>query len=147
MTKVFTNVGAVGTQMGGSISTPNQSDMTVSLVNKLDREISTDELCAVIRTRLDSIPGIRFSMKPTNITGNNQPQIQIAVTGADMDELWAAAKRVHEIVKTTPGADYVEYSTKSVKTEIEIIINRDKIAEDGIECTCRWYGHPARIQR
>lgn len=132
VTKVFTNVGAVGTQMGGSISTPNQSDMTVSLVNKLDREISTDELCAVIRTRLDSIPGIRFSMKPTNITGNNQPQIQIAVTGADMDELWAAAKRVHEIVKTTPGADYVEYSTKSVKTEIEIIINRDKIAKMGL---------------
>jgi hydrophobic/amphiphilic exporter-1 (mainly G- bacteria), HAE1 family len=132
VTKVFTNVGAVGTQMGGSISTPNQTDMTVSLVNKLDREMSTDEFCAMIRPRLDSIPGIRFSMKPTNITGNNQPQIEIVVMGSDMDELWAAAKQVRDIVKTTPGADYVEYSTKSPKTEIEIIINREKIAKMGL---------------
>jgi hydrophobic/amphiphilic exporter-1 (mainly G- bacteria), HAE1 family len=132
VTKVFTNVGAVGTQMGGSISTPNQTDMTVSLVNKLDREMSTDEFCAMIRPRLDSIPGIRFSMKPTNITGNNQPQIEIVVMGSDMDELWAAAKQVRDIVKTTPGADYVEFSTKSPKTEIEIIINREKIAKMGL---------------
>lgn len=132
VTKVFTNVGAVGTQMGGSISTPNQADITVSLVNKLERKMSTDEFCAMIRPRLDSIPGIRFSMKPTNITGNNQPQIQIVVMGADMDELWTAAKQVRDIVKTTPGADYVEFSTKSPKTEIEIIINRDKIAKMGL---------------
>jgi HAE1 family hydrophobic/amphiphilic exporter-1 len=132
VTKVFTNVGATGTMIGGSISTPNQADMTVALVDKLDRNVSTEQFCSVLRPRLDSIPGIKFSMKPTQITGNNQPQIQIVVTGANMDELWVAAKKIKEIITKTPGADYVEFSTKSLKTEVQIKLDRDKIAKMGM---------------
>ncbi len=132
VTKVFTNVGAVATQMGGFITTPNQADMTVSLVNKLERTRSTDEIGAAIRKRLDSIPGISFSIKPASITGGNQPQIQLVIMGADLDEVWKYARKVHEIIKNTPGTDYVEYSTKSSKTEIQIALNRDKIAKMGL---------------
>lgn len=132
VTRVFTNVGSVATQMGGAINAPNQADMTVSLVSKLNRRRSTDEIGASLRKRLDSIPGITFSIKPASITGGNQPQIQIVIMGADMDELWTYAKKVHEIVKKTPGADYVEYSTKSSKTELQIALDRDKIAKMGL---------------
>jgi HAE1 family hydrophobic/amphiphilic exporter-1 len=132
VTKVFTNVGATGTMMGGSISTPNQADMTVGLIDKKKRALSTDQFCAILRHRLDSIPGIKFSMKPTQITGNNQPQIQIVVMAANMEELWGAAKRVKEIVTKTPGADYVEFSTKSLKTEVQVKLDRDKIARMGL---------------
>ncbi|HRH56183.1 MAG TPA: efflux RND transporter permease subunit [Chitinophagales bacterium] len=132
VTKVFTNVGSVATQMGGAILSPNQADMTVSLVNKLERKRSTDEIGASIRQRLDSIPGIKFSIKPASITGGNQPQIQIVVMGANIDEVWTYAKKVHDIIKKTPGTDYVEYSTKSSKTELQISLNRDKIAKMGL---------------
>ena len=132
VTKIFTNVGATGTMMGGAISTPNQADMTVGLIDKQKRTQSTDQFCQQLRIRLDSIPGIKFSMKPTQITGNNQPQIQIVVTGTDMDELWAGAKRVKEIVQKTPGADYVEFSTKSLKTDVQIKLDRDKINKMGL---------------
>jgi HAE1 family hydrophobic/amphiphilic exporter-1 len=132
VTKVFTNVGATGTMMGGSISTPNQADMTVSLINRTERNFSTDDFCAKLRVRLDSIPGIKFSMKPTQITGNNQPQIQVVVMGTDMNELWAAARKIKNIIVKTPGADYVEFSTKSLKTEIQIKLDRDKIARMGL---------------
>jgi len=132
VTKIFTNVGATGTLMGGTISTPNQADMTVGLINKQERTLSTDQFCARLRVRLDSIPGIKFSMKPTQITGNNQPQIQIVVTGTDMDELWKAARKVKDIITKTPGADYVEYSTKSLKTEVQIKLDRDRIAKMGL---------------
>ena len=100
----------------------------MGLIDKQKRMLSTDQFCAQLRNRLDSIPGIKFSMKPTQITGNNQPQIQIVVMAANMDELWAAAKRVKEIVSKTPGADYVEFSTKSLKTEVQVKLDRDKIA-------------------
>ena len=132
VTKIFTNVGATGTMMGGAISTPNQADMTVGLIDKQKRTQSTDQFCQQLRIRLDSIPGIKFSMKPTQITGNNQPQIQIVVTGTNMDELWAGAKRVKEIVQKTPGADYVEFSTKSLKTDVQIKLDRDKINKMGL---------------
>ena len=132
VTKVFTNVGATGTMMGGSISTPNQADMTIGLIDKQKRSLSTEQFCAVLRPRLDSIPGIRFSMKPTQITGNNQPQIQLVITGANMDELWVAARKIKDIITKTPGADYVEFSTKSLKTEVNIKLDRDKIAKMGL---------------
>lgn len=132
VTKVFTNVGATGTMMGGSISTPNQADMTIGLIDKQKRALSTEQFCAKLRPRLDSIPGIRFSMKPTQITGNNQPQIQLVITGADMNELWVAARKIKEIITKTPGADYVEFSTKSLKTEVNIKLDRDKIAKMGL---------------
>ncbi|MEZ5053712.1 MAG: efflux RND transporter permease subunit [Chitinophagales bacterium] len=101
VTKVFTNVGAVATQMGGFITTPNQADMTVSLVNKLERTRSTDEIGAAIRKRLDSIPGISFSIKPASITGGNQPQIQLVIMGADLDEVWKYSQGTR-IIKNTP---------------------------------------------
>ncbi|MCB0507942.1 MAG: efflux RND transporter permease subunit [Bacteroidetes bacterium] len=132
VTKVFTNVGAIATQMGGYIDAPNQADMTVSLVNKLDRTRSTDEIIGLIRQRLDSIPGISFSIKPASITGGNQPQIQLVIMGSDLDEVWKYARKVHDIIKKTPGTDYVEYSTKSSKTEIQIALDREKIARMGL---------------
>lgn len=132
VTKVFTNVGSVATQMGGSIETPNQADLTISLVNKLERKRSTDQIATSIRQRLDSIPGISFSIKPASITGGNQPQIQIVIMGTDLDEVWNYARKIHTIIKNTPGTDYVEYSTKSSKTEIQIALDRDKIAKMGL---------------
>ena len=132
VTRIFTNVGSVGTQMGGSLSQPNTIDMTVSLVGKLERKASTEQVCALIRDEISKIPGIKYSIKPTQITGGNQSPIEIAVMGADMDELWESAKKVKEIVASTPGADYVEYSTKSAKTEVQISLNRDKIAKMGL---------------
>ncbi|MCB9034422.1 MAG: efflux RND transporter permease subunit [Chitinophagales bacterium] len=130
--RVFTKVGAVGTQMGESISTPNQADITVSLTDKRERVKSTDEIGKELRDELDQIPGIKFSIKPTSVTGNNQPQIQIVAMGSDYDELWVAAQKIHDIVKETPGTDYVEYSTKSPKTEIQIKLDRDKVAKMGL---------------
>jgi HAE1 family hydrophobic/amphiphilic exporter-1 len=130
--KVFTKVGAVGTMMGENVSTPNQADITATLIDKLDRNISTEELCTILRDRFDSIPGIKFSMKPTQITGNNQAQIQIVVMNTDQDELWKAAKIIHDILKKTPGTDYVEYSSKTSKKEVQIKLDRDRIAKMGL---------------
>ena len=70
-------------------------------------------------------------MKPTQI-GNNQPQIQIVVTiGTNMDELWAGAKRVKRNCTKT-WYDYVEFSTKSLKTDVQIKLDRDKINKMGL---------------
>lgn len=130
--KVFSKVGAVGTQMGENVSTPNQADITATLIDKTKRSITTEELNMKLRDRFDSIPGIKFSMKPTSVTGSNVPQIQIVMMNPDMDSLQKATQMLFDIVKKTPGSDYVEFSTKKAKTEIEIILNRDKIAKMGL---------------
>jgi hydrophobic/amphiphilic exporter-1 (mainly G- bacteria), HAE1 family len=49
-----------------------------------------------------------------------------------MEKITEVAKNVKEIVRKTPGTDYVEFSTKSPKTEISIQLNRDKISQSGL---------------
>jgi HAE1 family hydrophobic/amphiphilic exporter-1 len=49
-----------------------------------------------------------------------------------MNEIQQVANQVKEIVRTTPGTDYVEFSTKSLKSEISVQLDREKIANLGL---------------
>jgi hydrophobic/amphiphilic exporter-1 (mainly G- bacteria), HAE1 family len=132
--KAFTNV---GTQSGsgfggGGTAFNNIAEITVQLVDKKDRKISADEFASQIRNEASKIPGLKVTVQPTGITGNSEAPIQIAVKGTNMDDIRKGAIQVRAIVAGTPGTDYVEFSTKSPKAEIEIIMNRDKMADLGI---------------
>jgi HAE1 family hydrophobic/amphiphilic exporter-1 len=61
----------------------------------------------------------------TGLTGNSEAPIQIAIKGVNMNEIQQVANQVKEIVRTTPGTDYVEFSTKSLKSEISVQLDRE----------------------
>lgn len=132
VTKVFTNVGTQSGAMGGGTSNSNLAEITVTLVDKSERVLSADKFGAAMRNKIGEIPGIKVTVLPVSITGNSQSPIQIAVKGTDMDSLWKAARMLKAVVVATPGTDYVDYSTKSVKTEIDIKLNRDKLSNVGM---------------
>jgi len=132
VTKVFTNVGTQSGAMGGAgASNSNLAEITVTLVDKSERALSADKFGAEMRNKIGEIPGIKVTVLPVSITGNSQSPIQIAVKGADMDSLWKAATILKRVVIATPGTDYVDFSTKSLKTEIDIKLNREKISNLG----------------
>ncbi|SEW44733.1 hydrophobic/amphiphilic exporter-1, HAE1 family [Chitinophaga sp. YR573] len=131
---VFSNV---GTQQGASIGTngssnSNLAELTVTLVDKKDRKISTTDMGKQLREELSAIPGLKPTIKLTGITGNASYDIQIAVKGTNMDSIVKAAAIIKQIVASTPGADYVQYSTKEAKTQVSIVLNRDKMAKFGV---------------
>ncbi|MGN6648349.1 MAG: efflux RND transporter permease subunit [Cytophaga sp.] len=132
VTKVFTNVGTQSGAMGGGSSNSNLAEITVTLVDKSERALSADKFGAEMRNKIGEIPGIKVTVLPVSITGNSQSPIQIAVKGTDMDSLWKAARILKDVVVSTPGTDYVDFSTKSLKTEIDIKIDRDKLSNVGI---------------
>ncbi|ABG60057.1 efflux RND transporter permease subunit [Cytophaga hutchinsonii] len=132
VTKVFTNVGTQSGAMGGGSSNSNLAEITVTLVDKSERALSADKFGVEMRNKIGEIPGIKVTVLPVSITGNSQSPIQIAVKGTDMDSLWKAARMLKEIVVATPGTDYVDFSTKSLKTEIDIKLNRDKLSNIGM---------------
>jgi len=130
--KVFTNVGTQSGAMGGAgASNSNLAEITVTLVDKSERKLSADMFGAAMRNKIGEIPGIKVTVLPVSITGNSQSPIQIAVKGTDMDSLWKAATILKRVVVATPGTDYVDFSTKSLKTEIDIKLNREKISNLG----------------
>ncbi len=130
--KVFTNVGTQSGAMGGGTSNANLAEITVTLIDKSERALSAEKFGAAMRNKIGEIPGVKVTVLPVSITGNSQSPIVIAVKGTDMDSLWKAARMLKAVVVATPGTDYVDYSTKSVKTEIDIKLNRDKLSNMGM---------------
>lgn len=130
--KVFANIGTQTGAMGSGNSNSNISEISVTLVDKQKRKLSTDAFGNMIRNEVAKIPGVKVVIRPVSITGGSEAPIQIAIKGVDMDKIKAVAKDIKEVVKKTAGTDYVEFSTKSPKTEISIQLNRDKISQAGL---------------
>ena len=130
--KVFANIGTQTGAMGSGSSNSNISELSVTLVDKQERTISTDAFGDMIRNEIAQIPGVKVVIRPTSITGNSEAAIQVAIKGVDMEKIKQVAQTIKDVVRKTPGTDYVEFSTKSPKTEISIQLNRDKISQAGL---------------
>jgi hydrophobic/amphiphilic exporter-1 (mainly G- bacteria), HAE1 family len=133
ITKVFTNVGT-SSNMLSSTAKNNITQMTVSMVEKNKRKISVEDYSQIVRTELSAmLPGVKVRVSPTSIAGGagNSP-IQIQVKGADLDKVEQGAAIVKAIVLKTPGTSDVKYSIDDPKPEIQVQINRDKMAQLGL---------------
>ncbi|MFN3489382.1 MAG: efflux RND transporter permease subunit [Emticicia sp.] len=130
--KVFANIGTQTGAMGSGSANSNVSEISVTLVDKQKRKLSTDAFGDMIRNEISKIAGVKVVIRPVSITGGSEAPIQIAIKGVDMDKIKLVARDIKEVVKKTAGTDYVEFSTKSPKTEISIQLNRDKISQAGL---------------
>jgi HAE1 family hydrophobic/amphiphilic exporter-1 len=132
VSKVFANIGTQTGAVGAGSANTNISEVSVTLVEKENRKVSTDAFSAAIRDEVTKIPGVKVVIRPVSLTGGSEAPIQIAVKGVDMGAIQQVANQIKAIVRKTPGTDYVEFSTKSLKTEIAIQLDRDKIANAGL---------------
>lgn len=131
--KVFSNVGTQsGNALTGNTATSNIAEISVRMVDKNLRTISSDAFGELARNEISKIPGVKVTVKPTGITGSSEAPIQIAIKGTDMDKIWDAAKKLKTVMEKTPGTDYVEFSTKNPQTEIDIQIDRNKMNMVGL---------------
>ncbi|WP_192349377.1 efflux RND transporter permease subunit [Algoriphagus sp. Y33] len=130
--EVKTVYSLVGTQTGAKGSSENLAELSVTLIDKKKRELTSDEFGLIARNEIEKIPGIQVTVIPTNITGTVISPIQISVKGKDPDSLFKAASIVRDIVSKTAGSDYVRFSTKGAVKQIQIIPDREKIAMLGL---------------
>lgn len=132
VTRVFTNVGYSSTGLG-TTSNSNIADLTVQLVDKKERTVSSEEFGQGIQMEILQIPGVKVTVAPTSITGNaNQAPIQVAVKGTDMAVIRKTAAQVKSIVSSVPGTSNVDYSVDDPKPEVGVTLDRDKMAQLGI---------------
>lgn len=130
--KVFSNV---GTQSGEAATTAgansNLAEINVQLVDKHHRDYSTDEFGQRMRDSLSKYPGIKLVVTPVGLMGNDIP-IQVVMKGTEPDSVRKGAQMLLDIVKSTPGTDFVRFSTKSAKKDIAIEIDREKASLYGL---------------
>jgi HAE1 family hydrophobic/amphiphilic exporter-1 len=130
---VLSQVGRSSGSVGTSTGTNNRSEITVILVDKKDRSVSTEAFGAQIKEEIRRIPGVQVKAAPTGITGNaNQAPIQIVLKGTDLPKVQQAANTVLNVVKTVPGATDVEFSVEDPNPELQVHIDRERLAALGL---------------
>lgn len=132
--KVFSSVGFVTGGVAGTGNNSNRADLTVSLKNKKERDMTAEEFGIRIQQELSAaIPGVKVTAAPTSITGgNSRSPIQIAIKGVNLGDVRFAAEQYQKIVASVPGTQFVELSIKAQKPQLEVKLNRDKMALLGI---------------
>ena len=130
--KIFTGVGA---QESGSLtlSSNNLVQFNVALVPKEHRKKSTQEVGEDIKAKVRQIPGAKVYVNPIGLFGSaDQAAIQIAVNGTDVNLIAQAADQVKNVLRSIEGTTDVRLSSESGKPEMQISIDRAKMAQLGL---------------
>ncbi|NJN35134.1 MAG: efflux RND transporter permease subunit, partial [Saprospiraceae bacterium] len=128
----YTLVGTQSNDVGAGSASSNKGEIAVSLVKKTERNITSDQFGTLLRDEIERIPGLQATIIPTGITGSTNSPIQIVINGPNPDEVSQTALKIKRIVEKTAGTDYVRFSTKGVKRQIQIEPNRELLATMGL---------------
>ncbi|GGB77289.1 efflux RND transporter permease subunit [Dyadobacter sediminis] len=128
---VFSNVGYTSSGIATS-SNANVADINVKIIDKKERTISTDDFGQMLKKEVGQIPGVKVTVSPVGLVGNSQAPIQIAVKGTNLKDIRKTAETVMNVVKSVPGTQDVKYSVKDPKPEVSVNLDREKMAQLGI---------------
>lgn len=132
--KVLASVGYSSTGLSTS-SNSNLAEIYVGMVPKDERKMSDEDFGAILQEEISHIPGVRVTIGAVSITGQSEPELQIALKSADRDSMRKAAFDIRRIVEEAKGTKYVEFSTKDPKPEIVVTLDRERMAEYGINAS------------
>lgn len=132
--KVFSSIGFAGGSISGSDSNSNLAELTLSLVDKEKRNLTTEEFGMDIQKKLATeIPGVKFTTASSSITGGtDSAPIEVAIKGVNADDVRKVAEEYQKIISKINGIKYVKLSVEDQKPEIDIKINRIKMSLMGL---------------
>jgi HAE1 family hydrophobic/amphiphilic exporter-1 len=127
---IYTNVGASGYGALQVSALNNRSIINVKLIDKKERTKSVHDIAEEVKNEImKQIPGVRATAAATSMAGNQGAPIQYIVQGANFDEVETTAYRLLDIMRKIPGATDVKFSTDDPKQEVQISVDREKIAK------------------
>jgi HAE1 family hydrophobic/amphiphilic exporter-1 len=132
ITSIISMVGQSSESMG-TLSTPYKAELTVKLIDKSQRDPS-DVYAAKIRQRLEKIlVGVKIKTVPISILGMaERAPVELIVTGSNIDSVMSYANLALERLATVPGATGTKLSVEGGNPEVEVEVDRDKMASLGL---------------
>ncbi len=129
---IFTMVGASSLGFGYTTPGSQKADIFVSLVDRVERRRSVEQIMAALRQEMNVIPAADVKISSSSGVGGGQAPIQIEVSGSDQRRLTDLAAKVEEIVRGTPGVVNVDNSLAAGKSEIQITLDRARASRLGL---------------
>jgi len=118
--------------IGSGNSSVRDGNLVLQLTDAATREIPAKRMTDSIRTLLNIIPGIKYSVFMTPSEGGSSKPIELSIRGDNRNELSIITKQVQEIAHNIPGTIDVDNSMEEGKPEIQIDINRKKADDLGL---------------
>jgi HAE1 family hydrophobic/amphiphilic exporter-1 len=132
---VFSNVGgasSAGFASVANVGSENKTELTVGLVDKEHRTVTTEQYMLQVRKVVESkYPGIEVNTAVVGITSSDEP-IQIVLNSEDRTALMDAAHKMEKMIKQMPGANDVSVSVEDGNPELNVNIDRKKMAQLGL---------------
>ncbi|HLV68628.1 MAG TPA: efflux RND transporter permease subunit [Polyangiaceae bacterium] len=108
----------------------DQALIYVRLLPRAERRLHQTEITKQIRTALSRMAGVDPSIATTGF--GSEKQIQIEITGPDLDTLNRLAEEVAAEVRRVPGAGDVGLSSRGQRPELVVDIDRELAADLGV---------------
>ncbi|RZK91219.1 MAG: efflux RND transporter permease subunit, partial [Pedobacter sp.] len=135
ITQLITTVGQSTGDFGGTQATAYKSEINVRLVEREKREgVSSDVFATKMsRALAKELVGAKVKTVPISILGiaENAP-IQLVVMGSDLDSALKYAEGAQKLLATIPGATEIKLSVEKGTPEINVQVDRDKMAAVGL---------------
>jgi HAE1 family hydrophobic/amphiphilic exporter-1 len=127
----YVTVGGGGGLFSGAGGEVDTAGIYARLTPKGERELSQDQLSAVLRRELRAVGGVTATVFSGGF-GGNQKQIQLELRGTSLPALAEAADRVEAAARSVPGAVDVGRSSRGQKPELEVRLERGLAASLGV---------------
>lgn len=131
---MITTVGQASGDMGSVQATPYKSEISVTLVDKSEREDVTKIYAAKLKRELEqTIAGAKIKTIPVSIMGGaeNAP-VALTVIGPDFETALKYAEIAAESLKKIEGSSEVKLTAEAGSPEVNVVVDRDKMAALGL---------------
>jgi len=81
---------------------------------------------------MKQIPGVRARVMIASISGTSTEPVQFIVQGANYEHVQETAAMILEAIRHTPGTDDAKYSIDDPRQEVQVRLNREKMAALGL---------------
>ncbi|CAM2829700.1 efflux RND transporter permease subunit [Flavobacterium frigoris] len=131
---LITKVGQTSEGMGASQSTAYKSEIDVKMIDQKDRTDDSYVYAARMKLQLEKIlVGAKVKTVPVGILGTAEDApIALIVTGTSLESAMVFAKAAEKELNKIPGATGVKLSVETGNPEINVQVDRDKMAALGL---------------
>ncbi len=134
VTGLITTVGQTSDGFGGSQTTVYKSEIKVTLNDKSQRDDNTFVYAAKTKRELEKVlVNAKIKTVPVGLFGADQAPLMLTVTGSSQKDAMAFAEKAAEELKKIPGASEVKLTSEDGNPEINVQVDRDKMAALGLD--------------
>ena len=104
----------------------------VRLVDRKARSRSVDQMSAVLRKRLSTVPGMTVTHVGLRDSVGGNKAVEFSLQGPDLQELTRLSQTVMERIRTIPGLVDLDSSQKPNKPTVSVVVRRDAASDLGL---------------